>query len=70
MLNREAASPKNKPGKIIKNLNIHKGSVIADIGSGGGFFTLEFARETCDEGIVYSVDIKQKSLDFICKRGE
>jgi len=67
MLNREAASPQNKPNKIIKNLNIHKGNVIADIGSGGGYFTLEFGRKTGDNGIVYSVDTKQKSLDFTKK---
>lgn len=68
MLNREAGLSKNKPSEIIKDLKIHKGNVIVDIGSGGGYFTIEFARETGDKGMVYAVDTKQKSLDFIVNK--
>ena len=67
MLNREAASPKNKPDEIIKSLNIQKGDVIADIGTGGGYFTFEFSRKVGEEGKVYPVDVNQKSLEFINK---
>lgn len=65
MLNREAASPKNKPDEIIKSLNIQKGDIIADIGSGGGYFTFEFAREVGKNGRVYAIDTNRKSLAFI-----
>ncbi|MDO5836753.1 MAG: methyltransferase domain-containing protein [Methanobacterium sp.] len=65
MLNREASSPKNKAKKIIKHLNIQKGHVIGDIGSGGGFFTQEFSREVGSEGQVQAIDIHQNSLDFM-----
>ncbi len=65
MLNREASSPKNRPEKIIKSLNIQNGDIIGDIGSGGGYFTLKFAREVGKEGKVYAVDTNQKSLTFI-----
>ncbi len=65
MLNREAASPKNKPDKIIDNLNINSGDIIGDIGAGGGYFTLQFSRKVGEKGKVYSIDTDQKSLDFI-----
>lgn len=41
-LNREAASPKNKPSKIIENLDLHDGDVVGDIGAGGGISPLNF----------------------------
>ncbi len=44
MLNREAASGKNKPEVIIKSLDIKNGMIIADIGAGGGYFTFEFSK--------------------------
>jgi len=65
ILNREASSPKNKPLKIIKNLNIENGMVVADIGSGGGYFANEFSKKVGPKGKVYAVDVNEKSLDFI-----
>ncbi|HMK53246.1 MAG TPA: class I SAM-dependent methyltransferase [Methanobacteriaceae archaeon] len=65
MLNREASSSKNKPLEIIKNLNIEKGMVVGDIGSGGGYFTSEFSRKVGEKGKIYAIDVNQKSLDFI-----
>ncbi|MDO9044817.1 MAG: class I SAM-dependent methyltransferase [Methanobacteriaceae archaeon] len=65
MLNREADSPKNKSLEIIKNLNIENGMVVADIGTGGGYFTKEFSRKVRENGIVHAIDINQKALDFI-----
>lgn len=44
MLNREAASGKNKPEVIIKSLDIKNGMIIADVGAGGGYFTFEFSK--------------------------
>ena len=65
MLNREAATTKNKPLMIIKNLNIQKGDIIGDIGTGGGYFSFEFSKRVGDNGKVYAIDINQKALDFI-----
>ncbi|MGZ7068625.1 MAG: class I SAM-dependent methyltransferase [Methanobacterium sp.] len=65
MLNKEAASPKNKPSEIIKSLNIQKGDIVGDIGTGGGYFSFEFSKEVGDEGKVYAIDTNKKSLDFI-----
>jgi ubiquinone/menaquinone biosynthesis C-methylase UbiE len=65
MLNGEAASPKNKSLKIIKNLNIENGMVVVDLGSGGGYFAHEFSRKVGENGMVYAIDVNKKALDFI-----
>ena len=70
MLNREAASLKNKPDEIIKSLNIQKGEIITDIGAGGGYITLEFSKKVGKNGRVYAVDTNQKSLSFISNKSK
>ena len=70
MLNREASSPKNSPQRIIESLRMQEGQTIADIGSGGGYFTLEFARKVGKTGKVYAIDTQLKYLDFIKSQSE
>ncbi len=65
MFNRKASSYESKSSEIIENLEIKKGSVVADVGSGGGFFTLHFAAETGLNGKVYAIDINEKFLEYI-----
>jgi arsenite methyltransferase len=65
MLNKRASSAESKPAEIIKSLDIKKGDIIADIGSGGGYFTFEFSNEV--EGKVYAIDTNQKFLDYITR---
>ena len=62
MLNREAASARSKPEEVIESLQIREGQIIADIGSGGGFFTLALSQKTGKTGRVYAVDVKKKYL--------
>lgn len=62
MLNSKAADPKNKADEIIKLMGLAKGHKIADIGAGGGFFSLKFAECVGKEGMVYSVDT---NMDFL-----
>jgi arsenite methyltransferase len=69
-LNWEASLSKNNPQRMIENLQIREGRTIADIGSGGGYFTLEFARKVGKSGRVYAVDMKLKYLDFIKNRSK
>jgi arsenite methyltransferase len=68
ILNTEASSAKSKPAEIIASLNIHDGDIIADIGSGGGYFTLALAGKVGKTGRVYAVDVKSKYLDFIRRK--
>ena len=65
MFNKKASSDENKPDKIIQSLNIQSSEIIADIGSGGGYFTMRFAEEVGARGIVYAVDTNTKNLVFI-----
>ena len=64
-LNWEASLARNNPGRIIESLEPREGQAIADIGSGGGYFTLQFAGRVGKTGKVYAVDIEPKYLDFI-----
>ncbi len=70
MLNREASSAKSKPGEILEQLHVREGRAIADIGSGGGYFTLAFAGRAGKTGRVYAVDVKNEYLDFIKRQAE
>ena len=70
MLNREAASPRYKSTEIIKNMDIQKGDIIADIGTGGGYFTFKFSIEVGIDGKVYALDTNQKSLDFVNNKSQ
>jgi ubiquinone/menaquinone biosynthesis C-methylase UbiE len=70
MLNKEAASSKSKSERIIESLQIQEGYTIADMGSGGGYFTLKFARKVGRTGKVYAIDTRLKYLDFIRRQAE
>jgi len=65
MFNRKASNPKNKPDQVLKSLTLQLGQNVADIGAGGGYFSLRFAEAVGREGYVFAVDTKQDFLDFI-----
>jgi ubiquinone/menaquinone biosynthesis C-methylase UbiE len=64
-LNKKAASSKFKPDEVIRNLNIKPGDIVADVGSGGGFFSFEFAKRVGDTGKVMALDTEPELLDYI-----
>ena len=49
---------------VLQSLNISNGDVIADLGAGGGYFTLLFAELT-PKGLVYAVDVNASFLAYI-----
>jgi len=61
--NKTAAAEESKPELILARLNITRNMDIADIGSGGGYFTFRFASLT--EGRVYAVDVNKEFLKYI-----
>jgi len=65
MFNKKASNPKNKPDEIIKNLKILPGQHLADIGSGGGYYSFRFAELVGKTGKVYSIDTNKEFLEFI-----
>jgi len=65
MFNKRASDPRNRPDQIIKAIGLKPGQNIADIGAGGGYFSLRFAEIVGEEGKVYAVDTNPKFLEFI-----
>ncbi len=65
MLNKRANRQKFKIDEMFKKLPISKGAVIADIGCGGGCFTMRFAEMVGQDGKVYAVDINEKYLAYV-----
>jgi len=65
MFNKKASDPRNKPDQIIEAIGLKPGQVVADIGSGGGYFTLRFAKIVGEAGKVYAVDTDKKFLEFV-----
>lgn len=55
-----------KPDEVIRALALKPDEVVADIGSGGGYFSFRLAHHTA---LVYAVDIDQKLLDAVSKSG-
>jgi arsenite methyltransferase len=65
MFNKKAASSKSKPDEVVNALELQRGQKVADIGAGGGYFTLRFAEIVGADGCVFAVDVTQDFLDFI-----
>jgi len=65
MFNRRAANPRYQPNRILDALALQRGQWVADIGSGGGYFTLRFAHVVGPEGRVYAVDTNPNMLNFV-----
>ena len=65
MFNREASNPKNKPEEVLNALKLKQGQVVADIGAGGGYFSLRFAEIIGKNGRVFAVDTDHKLLEYI-----
>lgn len=57
-----------QPEKVIAALNLHPGEIVADLGSGGGYFSFKLARAVAPSGKVYAVDIDKDMIELIDKR--
>jgi len=64
----EGREVRDKQQAILEELDIKRGTVIADIGAGTGLFAIPFAKAVGDTGKVYAVEILQLFLDHIAKR--
>ena len=65
MFNKKASDPRNKPNRILEALELRQGQNVADIGAGGGYFSLRFAEAVGRKGKVYAVDTNLGFLEFI-----
>ena len=65
MFNWEASRPKYMADEIVERLHLREGDAVADIGSGGGFFTFLASAKVGENGTVYAVDTNGSNLAFI-----
>ena len=64
----ELAIKEEKEGPdIIPYLKIKEGDFIADLGAGGGHFSVKFSKEVGQKGKIFAIDIDQESIIFIKK---
>lgn len=57
-----------KPDLIMDALGIADGAAVADLGAGGGWFTIRLARRVGPNGVVYAEDIQPQMLEAIGRR--
>jgi predicted methyltransferase len=57
-----------RPDEIMDALLIAEGSRVADIGAGGGWFTIRLADRVGPNGVVYAEDIQPQMLEAIKRR--
>ena len=57
-----------QPDTIMDALLIGEGSRVADVGAGGGWFTIRLARRVAPGGTVYAEDIQRRMIDSIERR--
>lgn len=53
------------PEEIIKEISLSEGMLVADFGSGAGFYSLPAARLVGSSGRVYALDIRKEMLEVV-----
>jgi predicted methyltransferase len=54
-----------EPQRVVASLALAPGAKVADLGSGGGYFTFRLADAVGPGGRVYAVDVDQGLLDYV-----
>jgi SAM-dependent methyltransferase len=57
-----------RPEQVMDALRIADGSVVADLGAGGGWFTVRLARRVGPAGLVYAEDIQPQMIEATTRR--
>lgn len=57
-----------QPEEVVDALDIQNGAWVADLGSGGGYFTFWLADAVGEDGRLYAVDVDEALLDDLTKR--
>ena len=57
-----------EPERIMDSLGITSGTMVADVGAGGGWFTIKLASRVGPEGLVYAEDIQREMIESINRR--
>lgn len=57
-----------EPERIMDTLRIADGMRVADVGAGGGWFTVRLARRVGPNGRVYAEDVQRQMIESISRR--
>jgi SAM-dependent methyltransferase len=57
-----------KPDQVMDALHVADGTTVADLGAGGGWFTIRLARRVGPNGRVYAVDVQRLMKEAIERR--
>jgi ubiquinone/menaquinone biosynthesis C-methylase UbiE len=57
-----------RPEQVMDALRIADRSVVADLGAGGGWFTVRLARRVGPDGLVYAEDIQPEMIEATTRR--
>ncbi|HOW60579.1 MAG TPA: class I SAM-dependent methyltransferase [Candidatus Moranbacteria bacterium] len=58
------------PGAIVKQLEIKRGSIVADFGCGPGYFSIPFAKIIGEDGKVYALDVLPQALEAVAAKAK
>ncbi len=50
------------PRKVLMELGVREGMVVADVGAGDGYFTIPLSKKVGEKGTVYASDIDREAL--------
>ena len=67
-LERPEREREEKVSKLMKELDVKAGQLVADLGAGSGHHTFKLSKLVGAKGKVYAVDIQPEMLDIIGKR--
>ena len=57
-----------QPERLMDHLGIFTGARVADVGAGGGWFTIRLAERVGQNGVVYAEDIQLQMIELIDRR--
>ena len=58
------------PNKIVENLNIKSGMIVADFGCGAGYFTIPIAKAIKNSGKIYAIDVLSGALENVLSKAK
>ena len=64
-LEREDRHQEERPELVLEAMELEPGDVVADLGTGSGFYARQIARRVMPGGRVYAVDIQPEMLQFL-----
>jgi len=64
-LERPERETEERTDLLLDAMQLKQGEVVADIGSGSGYFSWRMAKAVAPSGKVYGVDIQQEMLDLL-----